>query len=235
LRADLLKLKQGTALQGTLVSADSREIVFLGVDGKQKSFPIETVDGINFAALPAPKPPQESVPSRAPASSQTTAVVPAGTQISVRMIDSISGQSTATGQRYRASIDDPVVVGDRVVIPRGANCTVQVTQVEGGKDLDLKLYDVSIAGKNYAVASDYAVVKAEGTSKGRKALRRGIGLGAVGAGIGAIAGGGEGAAIGAAVAGGVGAVSGAAARGKQINVASETRLAFTLKSPLPLD
>jgi hypothetical protein len=93
---------------------------------------------------------------------------------------------------------------------------------------------VQIAGRTYAVASDYAVVKAEGTSKGKKALRRGVGLGAMGAGIGAIAGGGEGAAIGAVVGAGVGAASAAKAKGKQINLPSESRLTFALKSPLPI-
>jgi hypothetical protein len=107
--------------------------------------------------------------------------------------------------------------------------------MESGEGVNLKLYDVSLGGKNFATASDYAEVKATGTSKGKKAARRGVGLGALGAGIGAIAGGGQGAAIGAVVGGGAGAISGAAAKGKQINVPSETRLAFTLKSPLPLD
>ncbi|MGH9627083.1 MAG: hypothetical protein ACRD7E_01780 [Bryobacteraceae bacterium] len=227
LSADIVRMKQGPSLQGTLVTANSQNIVFLRVDGTQESIPIQAIKGVDFAPLPPP------VPKSAPPPKAAT-VVPAGTQITVRMIDSINGQTTASSQRYRASIDDPVTVGDRIVIPRGANCTVQVVQVEGGKELDLKLYDLTIAGKNYQVASDYAVVKAEGTSKGRKALRRGVGLGAMGAGIGALAGGGEGAAVGAAVGAGVGAVSAAKAKGKQINLPSESRLTFALKSALPI-
>jgi hypothetical protein len=65
-------------------------------------------------------------------------------------------------------------------------------------------------------------------------VKRGVGLGAVGAGIGAIAGGGEGAAIGAAVGATVGAVSAAGAKGKQLNVQAETRLLFSLQAPIPL-
>ncbi len=227
LTADVLRLKQGPSTQGTLVTANSQQIIFLGVDGAQQTVPIQRVAGIDFAPLPPQAPP----PTRA---ATAAVVVPVGTQISVRLIDSIDGQTTATGQRFRASIDDPVAVGDRVVIPRGAECTVQVVQVEGGKDLDLKLHDLTIGGKNYPVASNYAVVQAQGTGKGRKAMRRGIGLGAMGAGIGALAGGGEGAAIGAMVGGGVGAISAAKAKGKQISVPSETRLSFSLKSPLPI-
>jgi hypothetical protein len=33
-------------------------------------------------------------------------------------------------ERFRASVDDPVIIGDRVVIPRNADATVQVVKVE---------------------------------------------------------------------------------------------------------
>ena len=56
----------------------------------------------------------------------------------------------------------------------------------------------------------------------------------VGAAIGAIAGGGKGAAIGAAVGGGAGTGTVLATRGKQINYGPETRLLFTLASPVEI-
>jgi hypothetical protein len=37
------------------------------------------------------------------------------------------------------------------------------------------------------------------------------------------------------VGGGVGAASGAAAKGKQLNVPTETRLLFSLQAPVPLN
>jgi hypothetical protein len=37
------------------------------------------------------------------------------------MIDSIDADITGAGERFRASIDDPVVVDGKVAIPRGAN------------------------------------------------------------------------------------------------------------------
>jgi hypothetical protein len=227
-RADVLKLKQGGGVQGVLVSANSQQVSFMGVDGTEKEYPTSAVRGIEFAPLPPP-------PAPKPKAAAASAVIPAGTQISVRMIDSISGKTAAASQRYRASVDDPVVVGDRVLIPRGADCTVQVVEVEGGKGLDVKLYDVTIGGKPHAASTDYATVAAEGTSKTKKAVRRGVGLGAIGAGIGALAGGGSGAAIGAAVGGGAGAISAAASKGKQIELPSESRLSFTLRSALPVE
>jgi hypothetical protein len=221
-RADILKLKQGGAVQGLLISANSSEVVFMGVDNSEKSYPVGAVAGIDFAPLPRP-----------PAPSHLT--IPAGTQIVVRTLDPISGNTATAGATYRATIDDPVGVGSLIAIPRGANCTLEVVSVQSGKELALRLKGINVAGKAYQTSTEYAQVDATGASKTTKAVRRGVGLGALGAGIGALAGGGKGAGIGAAVGGTVGAVSAAGAQGKQLNVPPESRLIFALKAPVPMN
>lgn len=168
------------------------------------------------------------------AKAESNVVVPAGTTINVRMIDGIDSTKTGPGERFRASIDDPVVVGNQVVIPRGATCTVQVVRVQENKNLAIKLYDVTVGGKPYDVAANYAQLEAEGTSKTKKGVRRSAAIGGVGAAIGGIAGGGKGAAIGAVSGVGLGAISGAMAQGKTLKVPAETRLTFQLRAPLPL-
>jgi hypothetical protein len=228
LQADVLKLKSG-AVQGMLVSANSREIVFMGVDGHSKSYELSSVAGIDFAPLPPPP-----APKPAPASAAIL-TIPAGTQITVRTIDAIDGKTAKAGARYRASIDDPVAVGSQAAIPRGASATLEVVSLQSGQGMALRLRDINVGGKLYSTSTEYANVEAKGTSKARKAVRRGVGLGALGAGIGALAGGESGAAIGAAVAGGVGVISAAGAKGKQLNVPSESRLIFALKAPLPMN
>ncbi len=229
LQADVLKLKSGASVQGTLISANSREIVFLGADGAQKSYSINNVSSLTFAPPAA----NASKPAAQPAAAVVT--VPTGTQITVRTIDAIEGKTAKAGARYRASVDDPVMIGSKTAIPRGANCTLEVVDLQQGQGMALRLRDINVGGKAYGTSTEYAQVDATGTSKKKKAVRRGVGLGAIGAGIGAIAGGGTGAAIGAAVGGGVGAVSAAAAKGKEINVPTETRLIFALKAPVPLN
>ena len=222
---DVLRLKTGPALQGVLVSANSREVAFLSMDGKVNTYPVTAVAGVDFAQLPAAAP-------RQPGTAAATLTLPVGTVVAVRTIDAIDEKTAKPGARFKASIADPLTVGANVAISRGADCTLEIVSVESGDQMALRLAAVSLNGKNYSVSTDYAEVEAEGTSKTKKTVRRGIGLGAVGAGIGALAGGGSGAAIGAAVGGGVGAISGLAAKGKQINVPSETRLLFSLKAPL---
>src|SRR5271163_5180286 len=101
-RADVLKLKQGGGIQGLLVTANSDEVVFMGADGGEKSYPLSSVAGIDFAPLPPP-------PAPRPAPHVLT--IPAGTQITVRTIDAIDGKTAKGGALYRATIDDPVGVG----------------------------------------------------------------------------------------------------------------------------
>lgn len=221
-QADVLKLKQGGRVQGVLVDANSSEIIFLGTDGHQKTYPIGAVSGIDFAPLPPPPAPPAAL------------TIPVGTQITVRTIDAIDGKTGKPGATYRATIDDPVGVGSQTAIPSGANCTIEVVSVQSGQEMALRLKEINVAGKSYSTSTEYAKVDATGTSKTKKAVRRGVGLGAVGAGIGAIAGGGKGAAIGAVAGGTVGAISAAGAQGKQLNVPSESRLIFALKAPVPM-
>lgn len=247
--ADTLRLTNGATLEGTYLGGNTREVRFLGPDGVAKNYPITSIRTIEFSPAPAlaaappppapaPAPVRPSAVSRWPASRPPGITLPSGTVISVRMIDPIDAKTTAIGERFRASVDDPVVFGNRTVIPRGADCTVQVMKAEtGGKikgsdQLALKLYDVTVNGKVYDVASDYAQMKTRG--EGRNTARNAGIMAGIGAAIGAIAGGGKGAAIGA----GAGAAAGAAGsmiKGPHLVVPSETRLTFELRAPLPLD
>jgi hypothetical protein len=259
LTADTLRLKNGDSVSGTYLGGDTRQIKFLEADGRTKSYNVSELDGIDFtageASAAAPvAPPSFSGPAAAPRAAApraaasraitpppappASATIPAGTTITVRMIDSIDTDVTGAGERFRASIDDPVVVDGHVIIPRGADATVQVMRVEqsgrisGSDEIALKLYDVSIDGRPVEVATEYAEVKGEGQGK-RTAKTTAVTTG-VGAALGAIIGGGKGAAIGA----GAGAATGvavSAARGKTLRIPSETRLDFELRAPLPVN
>lgn len=190
------------------------------------------------AATPAaPQPVAAAAPPPPPPPPQPKVVeIPAGTTLSVRMIDSIDSETDKTGQIFRASLDAPVVIEDEIVVPAGVDMFVKLAdarsagRLTGRSELRLELVRMQYQGKSYTLASDeYEQV---GTSRGKRTAGMVGGGAAIGAAIGAIAGGGKGAAIGA----GVGAASGggiqAATKGKQIQIPSETRIDFRLIAPV---
>jgi hypothetical protein len=175
------------------------------------------------APPPAPKPPER-------------VTIPSGTVVTVRMIDSIDSRSNRPGEEFAASLDAPVVVGDRVVAPRGADARVRLVNAQsagrmtGQSSLQLELIGLRINGTLYNTQSGY--YEQHGASRGKRTAET-VGGGAVlGALIGAIAGGGKGAAIGSAVGAGAGTGVQVATRGEQVKVPAETKLDFTLRSPV---
>lgn len=232
---DTLRLKNGAVIEGTFLGGDARTIRFLGPDGTPKQHPITDVAAIEFGGAAAPA---ASASAPASASAATArATVPAGTVISVRMIDSIDAKDTAVGTRYRCSIDDPVVVNGQTVVPRGADCSVQVARAQtggrltGSDELELKLYSITLNGKSYDVATESAELKTQGEGRSTaKTTAATTGLGAV---IGGLAGGGRGAAIGAVAGAGAG-VAASSLKGPHLRVPSETRLTFRLREALPI-
>src|SRR6516225_8384723 len=57
----------------------------------------------------------QTASSTAPAA----AVLPAGTSITVRLQQRLSSASAAPGERFEAVLEEPLVAGDRVVVPAG--------------------------------------------------------------------------------------------------------------------
>ena len=234
--ADQLILHNGTVIEGTYLGGDARSVRFIGPDGNVQAYSVGDVSGIGFGTPPPTTvaPPVPGLVQRQVAHSPTGVTVPAGTLITVRLIDSIDADLTGVGERFRASIDDPIVVGSQVVVPRYADATVQVMRVDqsgalkGRDEVALKIYDVTVNGRSYHVATDYAELQGKG--KGRKTIRNTAIGGVGGAVIGGIFGGKKGAAIGAGAGAGTG-IAVAAARGTKLQIPSETRLEFVLRAP----
>lgn len=165
-------------------------------------------------------------------SAQTAGViVPQGTLFRVRTIDSIDVDSTRAGAKFRGSLDDPIMIGGDVVVPRGADVVLVAAKVEQGgrmkgSDLiSLKVNSIVVRGRAYAVVTTVTETKSGGEGKKTAGkLIGGVGLGAI---IGGIAGGGKGAGIGALI-GGAGGTIVAASGQPHLNVPAETRLQFQL-------
>jgi hypothetical protein len=159
--------------------------------------------------------------------------VPAGTTVNVRLTEGIDVDVAQAGMTFKTRVDDPVAVGDRIVIPREAGAVVQAVKVaqsgafKGSDQISLKLNTISFGGRVYQVATEYAVVASKG--EGKRTARKvggGAGLGAI---VGGIAGGGEGAAVGALV-GGLAGTAVAASGEEHLKLPAETRLQFKLSN-----
>lgn len=152
------------------------------------------------------------------------------------MIDSVDSSTAHVGDTFRAAIDLPFRLVNDVVLQKGADAVVRVTdvsaagRVKGQSELHLVLDRITVGKKSYNV--DTNVFEEQGSDQSKKTVRNGAIGAALGAAIGAIAGGGKGAAIGAGAGGGGGVGATAAMKGDQVRVASETKLMFTLNQPV---
>ncbi len=186
----------------------------------------------------APTHPAESASALPPVLEPERITIPAGTVIAVRMIDGIDSSRNRPGEEFAASLEAPVVVGERVVIPRGSDARVRLVEarqaghMSGRSELQLELVGVAVGSNTYAVES--GIYDRVGAARGTRTAETVGGGAALGALIGAIAGRGKGAAIGAAVGAGAGTAVQAATHGEQVKVPAETKLDFTLRTPLTL-
>ena len=163
----------------------------------------------------------------------TPTVIPAGTQITIRTIDSIQSKNAEAGQSYRCTVDSPVMAGGKQVVAKGADCVLRIVEMKsagklrGSNELELTLSELRAGEDLVPVNSEPTAVAGKGKGKST-AMRTGIGA-AAGAGLGAVLGGGKGAAIGSGVGAGAGAASSAMTHGPEIKVAPETLLTFTIQ------
>lgn len=251
LPADTLTLRNGTAIQGNYLGGSAREIR-MEVGDRIQTFPIDSVTGLQFGdssrpqpeasrvPLPGPEPAYSSSNSNSnnsnsnpnPSPNRGGVELPAGTQLSVRMIDSVDSEVARTGDTFRAALDEPVIVNGEPVIPRGADVVAKLVEdqrsgkIQGRTVLKLVLTSITLDGRQVEITTQ-DVIK-ESSSRGARSGKVIGGTTALGAIIGGIAGGGRGAAIGA----GSGAAAGTGAqelgKGQRVRIPSETRLVFTL-------
>ena len=159
--------------------------------------------------------------------------MPAGTLVSVRLMEKISTETHSSGDTFSATLDQPLIVDGLVIAERGSRAEWRVVEstpsgrVKGLASLVVQLTQVHTAdGQRIGIQTETFTREAEKSTKS-DAAKVGVGA-AIGAAIGAIAGGGKGAAIGAGAGGAAGAGTVLATRGKPAELPSETRLSFKL-------
>jgi hypothetical protein len=165
-------------------------------------------------------------------------VVPANTAVYVRLQEPLSSSTAQSGQVFTAVLDEPLVIDEKTVAPKGAPVMGKVVaardsgRLHNSGYLRITLASITVNGKSTPVRTTSVFVSG-GSFKKRDMAFIGGGAGG-GALIGALAGGGKGAAIGALV-GGAGGTGAAYATGKkEVGFGAERRLGFKLMQPLSI-
>ena len=263
--ADQIVLRDGTVYSGKFIRGDSRSVDFQ-VLGRVEKFPLADVSRIEFkepelqpsaatrttpaapAQLSSPPPEPEpyeepeavlNEPPPPPLARGTAVTLPVGTPVTIRTTTEIDTDRNRVGDVFDGILDEPLVWGNRTVVPRGATVKGRIAYAkESGKlsgqyQLVLELTELIAEGKSFMLrTSDYSEV---GLSRGRRTAATVGGTAALGAIIGAIAGGGTGAAVGAASGAAVGTGVQVMTKGQVLRIPAETILEFRLQAPLEMN
>lgn len=208
--------------------------------------------GYGLTDSPPPAPDSAASPV-APASARQSnltgrTIVPAGTEISIRLRETLSSQRNERDDEFRAEVLKGVEVDSVVAIPAGSQVYGSITHVKragrirGRSEMNLRFDEIELpSGNRFPLEAtvvsieeqaDEDVKDEEGTiqgkgTKGKDAKQIGFTTG-IGALIGVLTGGGSGAKVGAAV-GAIGGSAGVlATRGRDIVLPSGTELQIKL-------
>jgi hypothetical protein len=169
--------------------------------------------------------------------SASAASIPSGSAVHVRLEQTLDTRYNRAGDRFFATLADPIQVDGRVVVPRGARFTGHLVEskpsgrFKGRALLSLSLDSFELNGRRYDITTT-RTGRSSGGHKKRNWILIGGGSG-VGAALGAVAGG-TGALIGAGAGAAAGTVGAAFTGKKNVRLPVESRVTFSLRAPVAL-
>ncbi len=194
--------------------------------------------------VPTPKKPQGSLkppvihqpgpaPSPLPRGQRLTILIPAGTGFPARLTERLTSKTARPGDRFQALLDQDLMAGGRVVVPRGSRLvgvvenTLKGGRVKGRASLTVVLAELQVGDGRYELTTNDVTIEA-GASKKKDAKTVGVAAG-IGALLGAVFGGKSGAAVGATVGGAAGGARVLTSRGEAAIIEKEQLLTFRLE------
>ncbi len=182
----------------------------------------------------APPPPQEPE-VRGP----HTVTIAAGTQLQVRIGETISAAHYQVGDAFLATLDRQLVVEGFIIAERGSRLEGRVVEAQPAghgnttSRLGIELVKLSTSDGQRVLIRTQPYRKDAASSAGGDVAKVGVGA-ALGAVIGAAAGGGKGAAIGAGAGAAAGGVGAAVTRGRTAEIPVESRISFRIEGPITI-
>jgi hypothetical protein len=194
--------------------------------------PAAPVQPVQYAATAAAPPTVETPTQPEPGA----VVIPSNTRLTVRIDQDLDTKRNRAGDRFQATLREPVVAGGEVLIPAGTRFSGHLTDArpsgrfKGRAHIGLELDSFELNGATYRVntANDERV--------GKNHKKRNFGLigggAGLGASIGALAGGGAGALIGAGAGAAAGTTTALFTGKKNVGVRAETVMTFRTRGPM---
>jgi hypothetical protein len=230
--ADTLVMRDGTRVQGTVVSIAARTITFRDANGTSRRYPTTLVEALEFFSA-------DRVNPRAVNSRRLQA--PAGTELVVRTVETIDSRTAGANQVFSGIVEQAVTDGSGlVIIPGRSSVQLMIRQTSSGgatgsPEMVLDVQSITIAGRRYLVSTEDILLKSDtGVGKNRRTAEAVGGGAALGGSVGAMPGGGKGTAIGVLAGGAGGAGAQVLTRGRDVQVPAETLLTFRLDRSVSL-
>jgi hypothetical protein len=227
--ADILVMRDGTRVEGTVVGIAARTITFRHADGVSRRYSTSQVEALEFLSAERANP--DAVRGH-------RAEARAGTELVVRTVETIDSRTSGADQVFSAIVEQDIESDSHVVVPAGSSAQLVIRQVSSGgatgsPEMALDIQSMTIAGRRYAVSTADVTLESATGSRANKRTGETTGTGAVlGTIIGATAGGAKGAAIDVPDAAGAGAQ--VLTRGHEVRVSAETVIRFRLDKPVTL-
>lgn len=189
---------------------------------------------------PQPTPDSQPVqPEQASPPHPHVVTLAAGTNIFIRLGETVSTDHNYSGDTFRGTLDQPIVSDGFIIADRGSKVLGQIVHAEkagrvrGLSDLSLDVTEINTTDGQQVRVSTGTFDKFGPSSKGMDAAKIAGGA-AFGALIGALGGGGKGAAIGTGAGAAAGAGTVLLTRGKPAVIPAETQVQFRLSVPVTI-
>jgi hypothetical protein len=230
--ADTLIMRDGTRVEGTMVSFAARTITFRHADGATRRYPTSQVESLEFVSADRANP---------RAVSEVDLQVPAGSELVVTTVETIDSRNAGADQAFSAIVAHAVTnAAGRVLVPERSSAQLMIRQVSaggatGGPEMVLDVRSITVGGRRYVVSTTGLPVESgTGVGKHERTAETIGGGNALGTITGAIAGGAKGDAIGGVVGAAGGAGAQVLTKGHDVQVPAETVLTFRFDRPVTL-
>ncbi len=198
----------------------------------------QPVEQANVQKAPKQAADRPSPFAQARQSSRPAVRIPAGTTLHVRLLQPLDASRNRPGDRFSATLQSPVTLGGKVIVPKNARCNGHVVAAKRGGRLAgrgllaVQLDSFDLNGRRHLIVTSPAT--REGSSSEKRTLAWIGATSGAGALIGALAGGGPGAAIGAGAGAAAGAITIVIRGRRDTRIPAETVMNFSLRSPVQL-